>query len=88
MENPQHEEKQMTALALQLAGASSSSSITWDSIDWKTAVQEVRRLQLRIAKAFRERKHGKVKSLIRANTGLQLNIFVAANYETGCFIPK
>lgn len=60
MENPWHEEKQMTAL---VAGASSPSSISWDTIDWKTAVQEVRRLQLRIAKAFREGKHGKVKSL-------------------------
>lgn len=53
----------MTVVALQRTGASSPASITWDTIDWVTAIQEVRRLQLRIAKAFREGKHGKVKSL-------------------------
>ncbi|MCP4609530.1 MAG: group II intron reverse transcriptase/maturase [Planctomycetes bacterium] len=36
---------------------------TWRSIDWKKARFEVQRLQMRIAKAVQEGKHGKVKSL-------------------------
>ncbi len=36
---------------------------TWRSIDWKKARREVRRLQMRIAKAVKEGKHGKVKAL-------------------------
>ena len=43
-------------------GASSSGSI-WDSIDWITMEKHVRRLQMRIAKATRERRWGKVRSL-------------------------
>ena len=39
------------------------NSCKWQSIDWKKAKAEVRRLQLRIAKAVQERNHGKVKSL-------------------------
>lgn len=35
----------------------------WRSIDWKKAGREVRRLQIRIAKAVKEGKHGKVKAL-------------------------
>jgi RNA-directed DNA polymerase len=48
--------------AVKLAGASSSSA-SWNSIDWKTAKAEVYRLQIRIAKAISEGRHGKVKSL-------------------------
>jgi RNA-directed DNA polymerase len=36
---------------------------TWRSIDWKKAGRQVRRLQMRIAKAVKEGKHGKVKAL-------------------------
>ncbi|WP_273486649.1 reverse transcriptase N-terminal domain-containing protein [Lentibacter algarum] len=36
---------------------------TWSHIDWQRAQSEVRRLQMRIAKAVREGKWGKVKSL-------------------------
>ncbi|MEO8402202.1 MAG: reverse transcriptase N-terminal domain-containing protein [Gammaproteobacteria bacterium] len=52
----------MTAIASSLTGATSSEA-TWDSINWKTVEAEVRRLQIRIAKAVREGRHGKVKSL-------------------------
>ncbi|MDA0697986.1 MAG: group II intron reverse transcriptase/maturase [Proteobacteria bacterium] len=48
--------------AVKLTGASSSSA-PWDSIDWNTAKAEVHRLQIRIAKAISEGRHGKVKSL-------------------------
>lgn len=52
----------MTAAALSLTGASSSSE-RWDSLDWKTAKTEVYRLQIRIAKAISEGRQGKVKAL-------------------------
>ena len=35
----------------------------WDAIDWQTIEEQVRRLQMRIAKATREGRWGKVKSL-------------------------
>ena len=44
------------------------SSCKWTSIDWKKADNQVRRLQMRIAKADREGKRGKVKSLQRLLT--------------------
>lgn len=37
--------------------------MNWRSINWKKARREVRRLQMRIAKAVKEGEHGKVKSL-------------------------
>ena len=43
--------------------SSGSSRTRWRSIDWKVAQREVRRLQMRIAKAVKEGKHGRVKSL-------------------------
>ncbi len=46
-----------------IAGASSNTRLDWKSIDWSIVVAEVRRLQMRIAKAFREKKYGRVKSL-------------------------
>jgi RNA-directed DNA polymerase len=44
-------------------GASSDRASDWKAIDWPTARREVRRLQLRIAKAIRAGKHGKAKVL-------------------------
>ncbi len=41
----------------------SSTSPTWNVIDWQTAEKHVLRLQMRIAKATREEKHGKAKAL-------------------------
>jgi retron-type reverse transcriptase len=46
-----------------LAGASSAGLISWNAINWKKAEQQVRRLQVRIAKAVKEGRYGKVKSL-------------------------
>ena len=40
-----------------------TKSESWDTINWKLAQQKVKTLQLRIAKAIREGKHGKAKSL-------------------------
>jgi len=44
------------------AGAS-SASFDWKTIDWDIVEQHVKRLQMRIAKAIREGRHGKAKSL-------------------------
>jgi RNA-directed DNA polymerase len=44
-------------------GAPTSCDLNWETIDWNTVKSQVRRLQMRIAKAFREKKYGKVKSL-------------------------
>ena len=60
----------MTAAAT-LMGASSAvmpelnliREIGWQGIPWNTVMKSVYRLQLRIAKAYREGKHGKAKSL-------------------------
>lgn len=52
----------MTAAATSLTGAPSSAS-SWHSMDWKTIEAQVYRLQMRIAKATREGRHGKVKAL-------------------------
>lgn len=45
------------------AGAPLTPPPTWDAINWHKASVGVRRLQMRIAKAFREGKHSKVKTL-------------------------
>jgi RNA-directed DNA polymerase len=44
-------------------GASSDPTSQWQAIDWPAVRREVRRLQLRIAKAIRAGQHGKAKSL-------------------------
>lgn len=44
-------------------GAPNNLTLNWETINWNTVETQVRRLQMRIAKAFREKKHGKVKSL-------------------------
>src|SRR2546428_4522933 len=44
-------------------GASSDRPSDWQAIDWPTVRREVRRLQLRIAKAIGAGKHGKAKAL-------------------------
>jgi RNA-directed DNA polymerase len=62
LENRQYEEKQMTTVVSPPLGAS-SANLSWDSIDWKSRQRHVRRLQMRIAKATRERRRGKVKAL-------------------------
>jgi RNA-directed DNA polymerase len=51
---------QMTA---DKAGALKDDADKWNSIDWKDAEREVRRLQVRIAKAVKENRWNKVKTL-------------------------
>ena len=52
--------KQMIATK---AGAPVDDAKKWHSIDWKEAQRHVRRLQMRIAKAVKENRWGKVKAL-------------------------
>lgn len=52
----------MTSAAMLSLGASSTST-NWDAIDWQPIEANVRRLQMRIAKATREGRWGKVKAL-------------------------
>lgn len=47
----------------QLTGALFDETLRWFLIDWKTTESSVRRLQMRIAKAVKENKWGKVKTL-------------------------
>lgn len=44
-------------------GASSTAASTWIKIDWSKVGKAVSRLQMRIAKAKRQRRYGKVKAL-------------------------
>ena len=53
----------MTAMTAVMTGAASDSEVIWHSIDWTRAHRTVRRLQVRIAKAVRERRWNKVKAL-------------------------
>jgi len=53
--------KQMTLP--KAVGASSASAMPWDEIPWHKFEREVKRLQMRIAKAVQERKFNKAKSL-------------------------
>jgi hypothetical protein len=46
-----------------LAGASSNKVSDWEAVYWPKVRCDVRRLQLRIAKAIRAGKHGKAKAL-------------------------
>ncbi len=52
-----------TQMVISKEISASSDSEQWQSIDWKTVETQVLKLQMRIAKATREGKHGKVKSL-------------------------
>ena len=53
----------MTTMNYLLDGASSACQIDWNAICWTKVEKQVRRLQVRIAKAVREGRHGKAKAL-------------------------
>jgi RNA-directed DNA polymerase len=54
--------KQMTVLKVD-TGALKGRTKRWRAIDWRKAHREVKRLQMRIAKATKEGRHGIVRSL-------------------------
>ena len=53
----------MTSGDCRRVRSSTSPKANWRSIDWDKTRREARRLQMRIAKAVKEGKHGRVKSL-------------------------
>jgi hypothetical protein len=53
----------MTTETQSLIGASSTRVHSWNAINWREAEAHVQRLQLRIAKAIKNRRYGKVESL-------------------------
>jgi hypothetical protein len=59
---------QMTEMKQSFTGAPTTKDVSWDSIPWKKANSEVKRLQMRIAKAEREGNKGRVKALQRILT--------------------
>jgi RNA-directed DNA polymerase len=61
LENRPHGERQLTVA--KVTGASPTQWETWDSISWNQVYHEVRRLQVRIAKAVREERWNKVYTL-------------------------
>jgi RNA-directed DNA polymerase len=65
-----YEEKQMTATDTQVlaAGASSAAAQMWEQVNWIHIEAEVKRLQMRIAKAVREGRWGKAQALQRLLT--------------------
>ena len=50
-------------MVASVTGAASGGEVEWHQIDWAKAHRTVRRLQVRIAKAVREGRWGKVKAL-------------------------
>ena len=52
----------MAAIA-RLTGAPSANGNNWKAINWQKVRREVRRLQIRIAKAVRDSRYGRVKAL-------------------------
>jgi len=55
--------KGRTQMMVLRTGALPDHAAKWKAIDWPRARQYVRRLQMRIAKAVKERSKGKVKAL-------------------------
>jgi RNA-directed DNA polymerase len=53
----------MTAMAKTTTGAPSAVRVSWGAIEWRQVAEEVKRLQMRIAKAVREKRYGKAKAL-------------------------
>lgn len=58
----------MIARSLSKASASSANANEWKNLNWDSVIASVRRLQMRIAKAYREGRYGKVKALQRLLT--------------------
>jgi RNA-directed DNA polymerase len=53
----------MTEVFHTSSGAPFNEEYDWDFIHWTSIITQVRRLQMRIAKAYREGRHNKVKTL-------------------------
>src|SRR6202162_1217851 len=85
LEEPLYEEKQMTAIDTQVptAGASSAAAQMWEQANWSRIQAEVKRLQMRIAKAVREGRWGKAQALQRLLTRSYSGKMLAVKRVTG-----
>ena len=63
LEKRLNEEKQMTTMEQPLFGASSDNFDQWETIRWVAIEKNVKRLQMRIAKATREGRHNRARAL-------------------------
>lgn len=61
--------------------SASPDSAQWQSINWKAVESHVLKLQMRIAKATREGKHGKAKALQWILTHAQQNFLLLSGYH-------
>jgi RNA-directed DNA polymerase len=61
LKNRKNEKTQMTVASV--TGAVSACDQTWDTLNWDFIEQHVYRLQMRIAKAIQDGRHGKAKAL-------------------------
>jgi RNA-directed DNA polymerase len=68
MENCINEETQMTAIEISAGASSEQQTDIWSSLNWQNIKKQVLRLQMRIAKAEKEGKRGKVQALQRILT--------------------
>lgn len=58
----------MTTVEISIGASSASDTKIWDNLSWNKISKQVTRLQMRIAKAVREEKKGRVKTLQRLLT--------------------
>ncbi|WP_341790208.1 reverse transcriptase N-terminal domain-containing protein [Rickettsia endosymbiont of Polydrusus tereticollis] len=58
----------MTTVAISIGASSASDTEIWDNLSWNKISKQVTRLQMRIAKAVREGRKGRVKTLQRLLT--------------------
>ena len=65
----------MTTKNISLIGAPLTNNFEWKSTNWISAQKLVFRLQMRIAKAMKEKKYNKVKILQRLLTRSYLQYF-------------
>jgi RNA-directed DNA polymerase len=63
VENHDMRELQMTVKEKSNTGAPAAKVSKWSDFDWDTIQANVHRLQMRIAKAYREKKYGRAKAL-------------------------
>lgn len=63
LENCLNEGKQMTGTVKTTTGAPSVCAMDWISIDWNHVAAQVKQLQVRIAKAVREKRYGNLNSV-------------------------
>lgn len=55
-------------MTVKLTGAPPAKLEHWNTIEWSTVTKDVKRLQMRIAKATKEKRYGKVQALQRVLT--------------------